>query len=124
MINAREFNPKLECPGPKCVKNNVKGVLVLQVKQSRFLSYQEVKIQEPSDQVPIGHVPRAMKVLARGEVTRQCTPGDIVTITGIYMPSPFFGYKAMRTGLTHDTFLDAFKIVKDKQNFKETLLTP
>lgn len=32
VINAKEFNPKLECPGPKCVKNNVKGCLVLQVK--------------------------------------------------------------------------------------------
>ena len=29
IINAREFNPKIECPSNKCVKNNVKGQLVL-----------------------------------------------------------------------------------------------
>ena len=29
----------------------------------------------------------------------------------------------MRAGLTHDTYLEAYKIVKDKQNFKESILT-
>ncbi len=29
----------------------------------------------------------------------------------------------MRAGLTHDTYLDAFKITKEKQNFRDTLLT-
>lgn len=86
----------------------------MQVKSSKFVSFQEIKIQEPSEQVPIGHVPRTMKVLARGVNTRKCSPGDIVTITGVYMPSPYTGFKAMRAGLTHDTHIEAFKIVKDK----------
>lgn len=29
----------------------------------------------------------------------------------------------MKAGLSHDTFIEAFKITKDKQNFKETMLT-
>ena len=29
----------------------------------------------------------------------------------------------MRAGLSHETFIEAFKISKDKQNFKETMLT-
>ena len=29
----------------------------------------------------------------------------------------------MRAGLIHDTYLEAFKITKDKQNFKESFLT-
>ena len=73
--------------------------------------------------MPIGHVPRAMKVYAKGINTRKCSPGDIVTITGVYMPQPYFGYQAMKAGLSHETFLEAFKIQKDKQNFRETLLT-
>jgi len=36
--------------------------------------------------VPIGHVPRMIKIFARGELTRRCSPGDSVTITGVYMP--------------------------------------
>ena len=96
----------------------------MQVKSSKFISYQEIKIQEPSDQVPIGHVPRTMSIIAKGVNTRKCAPGDIVTVTGVYMPSPFHGFAAMRTGtLTHDTYLEAFQISKDKQNYKDSFLT-
>lgn len=123
VVNTREFNPKVECPSQKCVTNQTKGQLVMQIKSSKFVSFQELKIQEPSEQVPIGHVPRAMKVYAKGINTRKCSPGDIVTITGVYMPQPFFGYQAMRAGLSHDTFLEAYQIRKDKQNFRETMLT-
>jgi DNA replication licensing factor MCM7 len=101
----------------------VKGNLILQIKQSKFVSYQDIKIQEPSDQVPIGHVPRTIKVIARGPVTRQCSPGDIVQITGVYMPSPFTGFAAMNKGLIHDTHIEAYKIIKDKQNFREYMLS-
>lgn len=94
------------------------------MKSSKFVSFQEVKIQEPSDQVPIGHVPRTMNIVAKGCNTRRCAPGDIITVTGVYMPSPFHGFQAMRTGmLTHDTYLEAFQISKDKQNFKESFLS-
>jgi DNA replication licensing factor MCM7 len=113
-INGRQFTPKVECPSQKCVKNMVKGNLILQIKQSKFVSYQDIKIQEPSDQVPIGHVPRTIKVIARGPVTRMCSPGDVVQITGVYMPSPYTGFAAMHKGLTHDTHIEAYKIVKDK----------
>ena len=99
----------------------VKGQLILQCKQSKFVSFQDIKIQEPSDQVPIGHVPRQIKVVARGPVTRQCSPGDIVTITGVYMPSQYSGMAGM--GLFHETHIEACRIVKDKQNFKEFYLS-
>lgn len=39
------------------------------------------------------------------------------------MPAPFHGFAQMRNGLAHDTYLEAFKISKDKQNFKESFLT-
>ncbi len=32
------------------------------------------------------------------------------------MPTPFAGFAAMRAGLTHDTHIEACKIVKDKQH--------
>lgn len=124
IINTKEFTPKVECPSRRCEQNQTKGMLVMQVKSSKFISYQEIKIQEPSDQVPIGHVPRTMSIVAKGANTRRCAPGDIVTVTGVYMPSPFHGFAAMRTGtLTHDTYLEAFQITKDKQNYKDSFLT-
>ena len=64
-----------------------------------------------------------MKVIAKGINTRLCGPGDIVTITGVYMPALFTGFRAMRAGLTHDTYVEAYRIVKDKQNFRDTMLS-
>ncbi len=39
------------------------------------------------------------------------------------MPQPFFGFAAMRAGLAHDTFLEAYKIEKDKINYRDAFLT-
>lgn len=49
IVNTKEFNPKVECPSTKCIQNQTKGQLVMQVKSSKFISFQEIKIQEPSD---------------------------------------------------------------------------
>ena len=45
-------------------------------------------------------------------------------VTGVYMPSPYHGFRArLAGGLTHDTHIEAYKIVKDKQNFREFMLS-
>jgi DNA replication licensing factor MCM7 len=44
-------------------------------------------------------------------------------VFGIYMPSQFSGFKALTAGLIHDTYIDAFKIAKDKLNFKSYMLS-
>lgn len=62
-----------------------------------------------------------LKITARGEITRSCTPGDMVLVTGIFMPQPTYGFK--RSGLFQDTFIEAFQVQKEKKNFRETLLT-
>jgi DNA replication licensing factor MCM7 len=64
-----------------------------------------------------------MQIVARGPITRQCSPGDIVLITGIYLPTPASGYSAFKTGLNHEVHIEAYKITKDKQNFKEYMLS-
>lgn len=49
IVQTKEFNPLVECPSEKCKKNNIKGQLQIQIKSSKFVSFQEIKIQEPSD---------------------------------------------------------------------------
>lgn len=56
--------------------------------------------------MPIGHVPRTMKIRATGENTRKCMPGDNICVTGVFLPQALFGFRA--PGLTQDTFLEAF----------------
>lgn len=57
----------------------------MQTRGSRFVKYQEMRLQELPDQVPVGHIPRSVTVHCRGERTRQCGPGDIVTVSGIFL---------------------------------------
>lgn len=39
------------------------------------------------------------------------------------MPAPFSGFAGIKKGLTHDTHIEAFKIQKDKQNYKEYIFS-
>jgi len=73
--------------------------------------------------VPIGHVPRQIEIIAKGHCTRTCSPGDIVQVTGVYMPSSYTGWQALKSGLMQKTYIDAFNISKDKVNFREFMLS-
>ena len=77
-------------------------------------------------QVPMGQVPRAITVQAWGDLTRQCKPGDTVNITGIFMPTPFTGYRgSMNAGrqLIADTFIKATDIQQLKKSYDDYQIT-
>ena len=54
---------------------------------------QELKVQEHSDAVPVGHIPRSITVYCRGETTRMCVPGNHVAVDGIFLPIAKTGFK-------------------------------
>jgi DNA replication licensing factor MCM7 len=56
-----------------------------------------------------------MTVHVLGELTRLCSPGDEITINGVYLPTPYTGYRAIKAGLTADTYLEAMSIKQAKQ---------
>ena len=109
-VNSTAFMPLIECPSEECKANGVRGQLFLQSRGSRFLKFQEARIQELTDQVPMGHIPRSMTVNLYGDLCRTCNPGDHVIIDGIYMPRPYSGFKAIKAGLLTDTYLLAHSI--------------
>ena len=122
-VPGRTFLPLFDCPSKDCTRNRTGGKLHSQVRNSKFTSYQEIKIQEPSEQVPVGHVPRLMTVIAKGEITRSCTPGDRVTIDGVLSPTPF---NQMRNGpalLIQDMYIDAYRILRHKRSYVDTQLS-
>ncbi|KAJ7300110.1 hypothetical protein O6H91_Y068900 [Diphasiastrum complanatum] len=122
-VMARTFMPLFECPSTRCRTNNAKGRLILQLRASKFLRFQEAKIQELADQVPKGHIPRQMTVNIHGDLTRKVGPGDIVEVSGIFLPIPYVGFRAMRAGLVADTYLEAMSIVHSKKRYEEYVLT-
>jgi len=121
----REFLPLRVCPSVECQQNGGKmDTLHLQTRGSKFVKFQECKLQELPSQVPMGHVPRSMSVYCRGELTRMASPGAVVTIDGVFLPQRVAesGYRAMKAGLVSTTFLNATNIIVHKKSFDESLL--
>ncbi|KAK7090570.1 DNA replication licensing factor mcm7-like [Littorina saxatilis] len=111
-IGSTAFMPLLMCPSQVCTTNRSGGRLYLQTRGSKFVKFQEIKIQEHSDQVPVGNIPRSMTVMCRGEVTRLAQPGDHISIVGIFLPMLKQGFRQMTQGLMSDTILEAHRITK------------
>ncbi|XP_074591820.1 DNA replication licensing factor MCM7 [Curcuma longa] len=118
-VTARVFMPLFECPSTRCQINKAKGNLILQLRASKFLRFQEARIQELSEHVPKGHIPRSLTVHLRGELTRKVSPGDEVELSGIFVPIPYTGFRALRAGLVADTYLEAMSISHFKKKYEE-----
>jgi len=118
-INAPQFMPLTKCPSERCKTNKSAGKIVMQTRGTKFVKYQELRVQELPDQVPVGRIPRCMTVHCRGEATRKCGPGDIITISGIFMTVRYSGFRAIKAGLQSDTYLEATSIEKHKQNYND-----
>ncbi|GAB0089915.1 DNA replication licensing factor MCM7 [Sergentomyia squamirostris] len=110
-IHSLTFMPISDCPSDDCRVNKAGGRLYLQTRGSKFVKFQEIKIQEHSDQVPVGHIPRYLTVMCRGEITRQTQPGDHVVITGVFLPLVRTGFRHMTAGLLSESYLEAQRIV-------------
>nr|XP_020480415.1 DNA replication licensing factor MCM7 isoform X1 [Monopterus albus] len=109
-IQSPSFMPLIMCPSQECVTNKSGGRLYIQTRGSKFVKFQELRIQEHSDQVPVGNIPRSMTVYARGENTRLAQPGDHVAITGVFLPLLRTGFRQAVQGLLSETYLEAHSI--------------
>ncbi|KAJ5881987.1 DNA replication licensing factor MCM7 [Penicillium soppii] len=118
-ITTKQFMPLSECLSEECKKNNSKGQLFLSTRASKFVPFQEVKIQEMADQVPVGHIPRTLTIHCHGALTRQLNPGDVIDVAGIFLPTPYTGFRAIRAGLLTDTYLEAQHITQHKKSYND-----
>lgn len=123
-VTTRQFTPLFECTSKECQENSTKGQLFLSTRASKFLPFQEVKIQEMADQVPVGHIPRQLTVHCHGALTRQINPGDVMDIAGIFLPTPYTGFKAIKAGLLTDTYLEAQYVIQHKKAYENMVLAP
>lgn len=113
-INSLSFTPREFCESRDCKTNKTNSRLHLQPRASKFIKFQEIKIQEHTDEVPVGRIPRSLTVYARGEVTRQAQPGDHVLVSGIFFPlAGASGFNKMNAGLKfNETYVEAHRIVQ------------
>ena len=121
-VTGKSFNPMVSMP------NGVEGFAIkmdlqLQVRGSKFVKYQEARVQENPDEVPHGSTPRTITVQFRGPLARSVKAGDSVTISGIFLPQPLTGKRAvMRSSLLTSTYLHATHVVQSKISYQEMAL--
>ncbi|KAF8559699.1 minichromosome maintenance protein mcm7p [Imleria badia] len=124
-ISSKTFSPITDCQNEnECKKNGIRGSLHMQTRACRFSPFQEVKIQEMADQVPVGHIPRSMTIHVNGNLVRMMNPGDVVHLGGIFLPIPYTGYQAVRAGLLTDTYLEVQYIHQLKKQYSDMEITP
>ncbi|KZT55066.1 MCM-domain-containing protein [Calocera cornea HHB12733] len=123
-ITHKQFSPLTDCQSERCKMDGVKGTLSMQTRACRFSPFQEAKIQEMADQVPVGHIPRSMTIHFYGDQTRQVNPGDVVHIGGIFLPTPYTGFRAIRAGLLTDTYVEAHYVEQVKKQYSAMEVTP
>ena len=65
-IGSQSFMPLERCQSDECKASRANGRLHLQTRGSKFVKFQEMRIQEHSQHVPIGNLPRSINVIAKG----------------------------------------------------------
>ena len=118
-VDDRQFTPLKQCPSTSCASLNYKGHLTQQTRGSKFVRYQSVKLQERPAEVPVGHIPRSINMRLYGELCRTVKPGDEVTVSGIFLPTPYVGYRAIRAGLTADVYIEVTHLIPAKQQYND-----
>ena len=58
----------------------------------------------------MGNIPRAFNVVAKGDLTRMCSPGDIVVIQGVFLP------------LQYETWIGVLTTLHVAQNFDDLFI--
>ncbi|CAK0784982.1 hypothetical protein CVIRNUC_008187 [Coccomyxa viridis] len=118
-VSGRTYFPLDAPPEEPGQEKRPKADLKMQTRGSRFVRFQEMKLQERAIEVPQGATPRSLTIHLRGPLTRSCKPGDSVTVAGVFLPQPYTGFRAMRAGLLTTTYLEAMSVSQDKRSYKD-----
>lgn len=115
------LSPLQVCQSNQCTLNNAVGRLLPQYKASKFMKYQELRVQELPQDVPRGAIPRTIRVVCEGEQTRIAAPGQVVRVTGVYVPDPSTGqgHEAFRASTMVKTIYKAIHIELEKRSYQE-----
>ncbi|CAD7702196.1 unnamed protein product [Ostreobium quekettii] len=121
-VTGRSFMPLQTAPQSPSQPSRP-SCLQLEPLSSKFVKFQELKVQEMAEEVPEGSTPRALTVHCTGDLTRLVKPGDQVVISGVLCPQPYTGFRALRAGLVTSTFIEAMEIKVDKVSYTKVAVS-
>ena len=64
-----------------------------------------------------------MTVHMYGAMCRQLSPGDVCHTSGVFLPMPYTGFKALRAGLLTDTYVEAQHVYRLKKQYDQIEMT-
>ncbi|EPS36069.1 hypothetical protein H072_10452 [Dactylellina haptotyla CBS 200.50] len=80
-----KYTEPTQCPNLTC--GNRSGWR-LDIRQSVFVDWQKVRIQENSSEIPTGSMPRTLDVILRGEIVERAKAGEKCVFTGTLIVVP------------------------------------
>jgi DNA replication licensing factor MCM6 len=75
------------CRNPRC-KNTSPLQFTLEIRDSEFVDWQKLKVQENSNQIPPGSMPRSMDIILRNEMVEKAKAGDKCVFVGSLVVLP------------------------------------
>lgn len=118
-VESEQYTPMRECPSKRCEGNKQSGRLTCNIRTSKFVRFQEMRVQEMSEHVPTGGVPRSINVCLAGDLTRSVMPGEAITLTGVYTPLQLPWFQQRNSGTMQEMYIDAHSIRKHKNGYNE-----
>ena len=79
------YTEPTQCPNLTCMN---RSGWRLEIRQSTFVDWQKVRIQENSSEIPTGSMPRTMDVILRGEIVDRAKAGEKCVFTGSLIVVP------------------------------------
>jgi DNA replication licensing factor MCM6 len=74
-----KYTEPTHCPNPDCGNQTSWR---LNVHKSQFNDWQRIRIQENSNEIPSGSMPRTFDIVLRGDIVERAKPGDKCKFTG------------------------------------------
>lgn len=75
------------CRNPRC-QNRSNAEFALEIRSSEFVDWQKLRVQENSDEIPPGSMPRSIDIIVRNEMVEKAKAGDKCVFTGSMVVIP------------------------------------
>ncbi|KAL2022597.1 hypothetical protein VTK56DRAFT_4941 [Thermocarpiscus australiensis] len=79
------YTEPTQCPNATCLNRTAWR---LDIRQSTFVDWQKVRVQENSSEIPTGSMPRTIDVILRGEIVDRAKAGEKCIFTGALIVVP------------------------------------
>ncbi|CZS88989.1 probable replication licensing factor [Rhynchosporium agropyri] len=79
------YSEPTQCPNENCAN---RLAWRLDIRQSTFVDWQKVRVQENSSEIPTGSMPRTMDIILRGEIVDRAKAGEKCIFTGALIVVP------------------------------------